>query len=162
MTFAGSRGIRAASRFTAPWLLGAAAFFFITLPCLANGWSTPEAERIWSTGEAASLIIPLAEKTDSDLILHLKGLAFVHPKWPKQTVDVSANGVSLDSFTCSIKDPVRSWSIRILSEALDKDGTRLTLTLSTPDSVIPADLGLFLDSRKIGFALESVNLRSAE
>ncbi|MBV8585172.1 MAG: hypothetical protein JO308_02710 [Verrucomicrobia bacterium] len=126
---------------------------------LANGWSSPEANGSWSLGEKSSVIIPLSEKGATDLILNLTGLAFVHPKWPKQTIGISANGVTLASLDCSIEDSTRNWSIRIPHALLDKGGNLLTLGLSTPDSVIPADLGLFLDMRKVGFSLQSLVLR---
>ena len=144
----------------APYLLGSTidfqfggdAFLYET-----QGWGPDEEGGSWTLGDRSVLLLKLAAPPTDDLLLTFSAHAFLAPERPKfhETLRVN-NGVVADWFVTetqvekSVRVPrglVRSGVLRI--EFLDND----------PKS--PAELGISVDDRKLGLAMENLKLDTA-
>jgi hypothetical protein len=122
-----------------------------------EGWAPAEEGGSWALGKSSVLSLNLPPSA-TDLLLILTAHAFTPPERPKfrETLRVN-NGVIAD---WSIADPHFEKRVRV-PRSLVSSG-HLLIEFANHDPRSPADLGLSVDSRKLGLAVESVKLEPAE
>ena len=121
------------------------------------GWSDPEVGFCWTVGERAELEINLGAAKQGPYALELSGMAFVSAQKPNMTMSVTVNGreVGKRLFVAGgAESPTR------LPLPLDGDrGTnRVRISLLFDDVRSPKELGVSADSRRLGFALQSLRI----
>ncbi len=133
------------------------------LEFLAGGWSRPESWGCWSDAPISSIALPLKSARDSDLLVSFSSRAFITAKHPELTVEVSANGIYLDTllyrYPRDSQDRIRTVLIpRIAAEAKPHE---LELKFSFNNSTSPRALGVSDDERMLGIGLVWMKVSSA-
>ncbi len=126
---------------------------------LADGWWPQDEGSVWSQSQA-EMILPLAADLPETSTLVIKGVAFTGPGLPIQRVGMEVVGQSaplawqnLDGEGFVRLRLNRAWLRR------NADGRYiLRLRLSFPDAASPAQLGMSIDPRALGFSPSSVGL----
>ena len=124
---------------------------------LQQGWSDPEAVGTWSDGPQASIDLDLREGPIQDLVLRFHGGFFVDEiHHPSTRFHVSANGRRVFSGIETVRG-LRDYRVAIPVEAQRSDGRlRIMFELENPEA--PADLGLSVDTRRLGVVLNRLSL----
>lgn len=87
-------------------------------PYALLGWALPEDWGMWSQAATASVVIKLGRAPARDLLLTIEGRAFVDPTHRAQQVEVSVNGVRLDTLTFASPRAPESRTLRVPQAAL--------------------------------------------
>lgn len=122
---------------------------------LGNGWSHPESWGVWSDGPQAVIVLrPGPAQARQKLRLTLWGRRF--PSRSGDThVSVWVNDVEL-GFWDGGNTIVTPWSVTLPAPAAADPVILVRLQIADPTS--PHDLGMSLDPRKLGVALEALRL----
>jgi len=120
-------------------------------PYAGEGWSDPERERHWSTGEAAEIILPGQFETGRAYTLQMSVQPFLASGLhEQQRLKVEVNGEVLARF--ELEHPRRQQlSVTIPAGQVREDTFRIMLI--TPDHASPAMLGSGSDERSLGISL---------
>ncbi len=116
-----------------------------------EGWSAPEPEFCWTTGEASRVELPLPAVLPSDgLVLEVALAAFHHPQ-----------RLSLRVGECRLAECVvrgaTVLAVPVPAGLLDGQAA-LVLSLHHPDAVRPCDVSASADDRRLGLAVRWVAL----
>jgi hypothetical protein len=119
-----------------------------------EGWGLAEDGGSWTLGGRSTLLVNLAQSPATDLMLTLKAHAFVAPKRPGFEETLRINGRNVADWTVAEFQLAKHI---IVPMALAKQRT-LWIEFIDHDPKSPADLGYSTDSRKLGLAIETLNL----
>lgn len=120
-------------------------------PYSGQGWSEPEAQRHWTIGEVAEIILPGEFESDRPYTLRMSVQPFVAPDiHEQQRLTVKVNDKELAQLELS--NPRRQQlSLTIPADAVRQDELRILLI--TPDHASPAALGISSDPRQLGVSV---------
>lgn len=137
---------------------------------LGKGWSEPENDLIWSSGQTAFLRIPTPYYLRKATVQITAG-ALITPKHPKQTIDILINGdfyqsIDLNAWSenqIEIRDidihrHHRSWLEKITNTYTEPGFINIELRFK--DAISPKQLGLGEDSRILAFAIKKLEVGS--
>ncbi len=111
-----------------------------------SGWSDPEADFTWTTGQSANLLFGLSE-ADHPLKLRMKIGGFMHPpKLTAQPVEIFANDRKIAEW--EVSDPKEFTAV--IPTNLVADRAELTIEIRTPKAASLQSLGASTDSRVLG------------
>jgi len=132
------------------------------------GFSAPEPWGIWTQGERAELFLPFTwsdRPAPSAVTLHLDAQAFVHPRRPRRTVDIRANGEHIAQLHFDLARPQGVFHIPVPESAWmrGRRGNRglLRLEIVNHHPIRPADIGAGPDLRPLGLGIHSLTVSSA-
>jgi len=123
---------------------------------LGAGWSAPEDNLVWTTGDESWLMLPGIE-VGRPCLLSLSVSPFIHPgAVTRQRVAISVNGFDLSQF--SIKS--RSMLVCVVPQGVISGKTAICVRLRHPDHARPVDLPgtLVPDTRSIALGLHELTL----
>lgn len=120
---------------------------------LREGWSTPEANFVWSAAPSASIELPV-QPPPSDLILRLSAHALTSTQRHAQRIRLLVDGVLLAEW--SIAGHADYSAIIFQRHLIGKN--LLVLQFDFPEAFSPLEAGLGNDNRLLGIALYSFNL----
>jgi hypothetical protein len=128
-----------------------------SVPFEESGWSTPEKGFTWTSGNRASLRIPLPPPA-SDLVLH----AVVKPlriagRVDAQRVYIGVDGKRVGEWRV---DSEGEYRVEIPRRCLE--GTSAHISFDLPDAASPREKGMNDDSRILGLRFHSVRLSRKE
>lgn len=126
---------------------------------LKDAWSTPEGSGTWTDGKLATILVPLAEKTKSDLILKIDAVPFINAKHPILEVDIAVNHYFLGKIIYNIKNFSTTNQIEIPSSLANMNDL-LEIQFYFKNAISPAKLNLSTDKRKLGLFFSSLMLSS--
>jgi hypothetical protein len=128
---------------------------------LDYGWGTPLQGHCWSKAKKAALLIQIPDKyLNTDLNLDMRFKPFIDEELlPTQRIGVSVNGIHVSDWTEQTGD-FKNRTIHIPANAVDS-GT-LNIVFELPDAESPRAVEAGADSRKLGIALQSVQLSVSE
>lgn len=127
------------------------------LAFLGLGWGEPEQWGVWSLGSSAEIVIPVQGNRHSPPELTVKGDLLIHSLRPSARGSISLNGGPAADFEASVEQPSVCPNLSLPSGAM-LDGS-LTLGFRIENSRSPAEDGVGLDPRRLGFALKEIEIR---
>lgn len=126
-------------------------------PYLGGGWSAPEEGFTWTSGEKASLILPL-EETEADLIFTLTASPFLAAgQIERQPVVIWVNGEKVGEWVFSEKGERK---VVIPNKLLEYPYTGITLEL--PGAASPAEMDTGEDTRVLALAVQEIRMTLLE
>lgn len=127
-----------------------------------EGWWEPEDWGVWSKGEAATLLLDLAEKPSTDLQLEILCRAVGHERFPCSSVRLQVNGHELEHWEFRYPDSTEQSVWRGIHIPVDVVGTRrLEVRFLVEKPVSPSSWGKNDDERILGVGLSALKLRLA-
>ena len=115
------------------------------------GWSSCQSNYCWTMGNIAELTLPV-EMGNTDLEFQVRFKPFIDEiKSPQQRIGVSVNGTQLTEWLVSNHEP-QNQSLIIPAELAQ--GEALQIRFHFPDAVSPKELGLSIDTRPLGIAMQ--------
>ncbi|MGA8599129.1 MAG: hypothetical protein WB676_30800 [Bryobacteraceae bacterium] len=126
-------------------------------PYETEGWSEAEDEGTWALGGHSVLSVNLPALPAVDCWLLLAGHAFTPPQHPSFEETMRVNGKEVAEW--SITDPQVEKRVRLPRNLVRSRLLRIEFFDRDPRS--PAELGLSPDDRKLGLALENLELEPA-
>jgi hypothetical protein len=121
---------------------------------LREGWANPEAEFVWTAAPVSRLEIP-KPGAGGDYRLRLIARPFVaKDRLPTQRFSIAVNGVVLGGAAASERALIEC---DLPGPVLGGDATT-AITLTTPDAVRPSEVSDSSDVRRLGFAIERLEL----
>jgi hypothetical protein len=122
-----------------------------------EGWGEAEPAGSWTIGEHSVLLLRLPSPPTSDLVLIVKAHAFLPSQHPSFRETLRLNNTTIEAGT--VTEPQFVKRLR-LPQTLFRSGiVRIDFVNGDPRS--PAELGLSADVRKLGLALESIEIKLA-
>ena len=122
-----------------------------------DGWAKAEEVFTWTVGHEASLRIPIYFPDSSHITLKAIMSGFIKPgKADQQVVYVMVNGTELERWVFETPG-FQGKDLVIPSEILLESGA-LCITFRMPDAVSPYQTGLSDDERRLGIAVQSIEL----
>lgn len=119
---------------------------------LREGWSHNERDFSWTDGLESRLTLPVAPGTGVLQVELTVSPMLIKPMLKRQRIVVSANGTVL------VDDVVGGQAaigVEVPAELLGERDT-IDLHLRTPDALIPSEMGVSTDGRRLGFALREI------
>jgi hypothetical protein len=116
------------------------------------GFSAPEPWGIWTRQPVAEMLLVIDGLGDADLLLTVKGIAFLHERHPRQRVHVRVNGEAVADWSY-VRGDASNMRETVIPAAVAKAQTPLRITFDMPDARAPLDLGLSSDPRPLGVGL---------
>ncbi|MDG5813457.1 sulfatase-like hydrolase/transferase [Chitinispirillales bacterium ANBcel5] len=117
---------------------------------LVRGWSNPESHGTWSNGSSAEITIRMEERSRAPESIAMYGFGFLASgQLNSQRVILTLNGEEIGQW--DVSQP--RWYRAEIPSHLIYGTELLEFRLEFPDAASPADFGLNLDTRKLGFAL---------
>lgn len=116
-----------------------------------SGWSVSEPTHTWTDGQDAYMDLFVKKAKDKALRLEVLGSAILDPVDKKQNVTVYVNDVKLDSWDTS--SGLATYTTVIPADVVGTGAVRIRFHIAKPVS-------LRTDSRKLGFAVKSIELSS--
>jgi len=125
---------------------------------LIKGWSTPEGNGTWTDGPVSILLIKLAKKPSSNLILTVDALPFVNIKHPNLLVDITVNHFYIGKLNYDTKN----FGIRKIEIPSSIIGTNnfLEVQFTFRHATSPFKLELSPDTRILGLFISSLTFDS--
>jgi hypothetical protein len=124
-----------------------------------QGWSGSENWGAWSDGDSALVLLELSSTPNNDLDLLIDSGAFLTDKHPFQIVDVLVNGYFAGTLRYDLRANTGVRVVKIPKAlALEKNG-QLSIKFNFRNAKSPAELGLSDDTRRLGMAIRSLELR---
>ena len=120
------------------------------------GWSQPEKWGTWSNGRYAEIYSKLANWSGGTVKLELNTRAFLAQNHPKIHVELLANGLSLGTFSFTMKQNGPKLSAIIPAKILTESQGRLKIGIVISDPASPLALGISQDSRLLGLGVSSI------
>ncbi|OGT60553.1 MAG: hypothetical protein A3E01_11665 [Gammaproteobacteria bacterium RIFCSPHIGHO2_12_FULL_63_22] len=128
---------------------------------LASGWSGNEPWGTWSSASSAVVVLDLGEMPTTDIILMIKGSAYLAPKHPFQEIAVFVNDQSVAELRYEAGGETTR-RVRVpQAVAAARDG-RLVLRFEFRNPASPASVGASADDRLLGLGLESIQVQAAD
>ncbi len=124
---------------------------------LYKGWQQRETWGVWSSESHSELKAKVSACPANGLLVRLELIAFVNPKNPKVSLDISSQTSHLFTTTFETAGPVQA-SFNLPCSALN-NGT-LDLQFSYKGQTSPLQLGLSDDARVLAIGLRSLQLSS--
>jgi hypothetical protein len=124
----------------------------------AEGWGTDEDGGSWTLGGHSSLLLNLPAPPTADLSLAFTSHAFISPERPsfKETLRVNDHVVEEWNITAARIEK----QVRVPRDLVPSSMLRIEFIDQDPKS--PAELGISTDDRKLGLALENLNVEPVE
>jgi hypothetical protein len=120
---------------------------------LANGWSHPEGDGVWSDGPSASLMFDVGSAPTTDLRFEFSLVVFQNaPGIAREVVIETARAEPIDRWRLSV--PTGDWSVIVPASAWI--GSRLGLLFHFDEVKSPSQLGLSADHRALSIKLRRV------
>ncbi len=126
---------------------------------LKEGWSTPEGNGTWTDGQFATILVPLAEKNKSNLILKIDAMPYINLKHPNLEVDIAINHQILKKVIYTIKNSSIINQIEIPSSLTNRNNL-LEIQFYFKNAISPAELDMSTDKRKLGLLFSSLMISS--
>lgn len=126
---------------------------------LGEGWSLPEdSGLVWSRSRTADIRIPLSAPVTGELTLRLDFMPYTaRGRIAEPTVAVVVNGQVQHSWQGS----ERGWRELTIPAGIARQSDSLHLEFRFPDAVVPAELGLSPDARRLGIALYGLQVNNS-
>lgn len=137
---------------------------------LGKGWSEPENDLIWSSGQSAFLRIP-TPYYQREATVQITAGALITPNHPKQTIDILINGdfyqsIDLNSWSenqieireIDIHRHYRSWLEKMTNTYTDPGFINIELRFR--DAASPKQLGIGEDDRILALAIKKLEVSS--
>ncbi|MEE2822444.1 MAG: sulfatase-like hydrolase/transferase [Acidobacteriota bacterium] len=121
-----------------------------------RGWSVAGEGHTWTVGPEASLVLAASEPESSVLLKALVKAFLVSERLNEQRVRVSVNGQMVGEWT--IAGSEFEERTVLVPAGLLTEPEKTVIVFETPDSSIPAQLGLGSDKRKLGIAFHQISL----
>ncbi len=122
-----------------------------------GGWSEAEPWGTWTDGAISKLRFALDAPPAKDLTISVRFAAFLPRKNARDTVQVLANGVVVDTWQIDQTDEVER-TVRIPRDVAKRsEFLQLTFVIANPMS--PAEAGLSDDARKLGIGVSQIEVR---
>lgn len=128
---------------------------------LSSGWYAPENWGVWSKGREASLAVKVKEATHG-LELKLGITAFVPREAPNLNVDISVDGISIDTWAFGYGKEKVPHRVLIIDQELTAGKHEINVEFLVRDPRSPSSLGLGGDNREIGVALTGAEINWLE
>jgi hypothetical protein len=128
---------------------------------LADGWSSPEDQCVWSDGGTARVSIPMPPEATGDVDLTFAVSSFVGSGFTKgeQRVDAIVGGRTLASWRWTAAAALSDSVVRVPAELRGASG-QVNLTFSIRDPIRPKDVGINpQDDRALGLLLCAVTAK---
>jgi hypothetical protein len=119
----------------------------------SNEWQIPESWGTWSSGQTASLTIPIPNQNISKMIIKMR--AFISPQIPSQNIEVWINGDLIDKLNIA-NNASQEFMIN-LPKNINKN-KEIQIKFANLKPLSPKALGLSQDDRQIAIGLESISL----
>lgn len=124
-----------------------------TLAIAIIGWDFSDAAVTWSVAPMGALYFRHGTVTrDVEMIINVSPA--VSAKLPEQRLVISFNASPIQTFTCSHAERL---TVRIPAEAWNRSSVGL-LVFNFPDAASPQQLGLSDDTRRLGYAFDSIQI----
>jgi len=125
-------------------------------PYPGRSWSGEEHWGRWTEGTKAELRFGLNQPVTSDLQLVIEGHGLINEKHRQQLI-IQANGHTVAQMTLSAQSPFPAPVI--IPRALVSEAGILRISLNTPDAITPKELGINVDTRRLGLGITSVAIQ---
>ena len=121
-----------------------------------HGWSYPESHGVWSNSNRAELDINIENIVDEVLVLDIRFFIYAPDPENPRRIDITNAGCPLCTITATDS---RQHQLEVSIRNLQRTGrwTRFVFLIANPIS--PSELGLGVDTRRLGVLLQSVRLR---
>jgi len=123
------------------------------------GWSYAEPGATWTIGPDATLFLRMREAPAKNLRLAARLIAFAPPQHPDLHFAVLVNGQRVGEWTARAGGPSLECSAGIPAGLIRPGLTRILFHMD--DARSPAELGISVDMRKLGVALQTLKLEPA-
>jgi len=122
---------------------------------LVSGWSFSEPWGVWSEGANAKLEIEVPRAMQGDLRMIIAFHAFVTEQYPDKTIGIQVDMGPDDAVSFCFGQEYQTRAYVLSAERLvNKRSVLISFTISDPKS--PKDLGVSIDSRRLGIGLRSI------
>jgi hypothetical protein len=126
-----------------------------------TNWSFPEPTGRWTNGNTASVRLYVGKAEAHDLLLTFDLNPYVVALHPQQVVNVSINGAPLAAWKFSDGSPATE-QILISNQLLREANGAVVVSFDLPDAVMPKQLGLGGDDRKLGIFVRKIAIDEAK
>lgn len=121
---------------------------------LRDGWAVPEANFTWTVAPTCTLELPKPIVGDNYVLRLIGGPFVAKDRLPTQRITLAANGVILGTATSNDRALIE-WE---LPSAVLGGGRTTAYTLWLPDAARPRDVSGAADDRRLGFAVERIEV----
>lgn len=128
-----------------------------------KGWSLSEPAGTWSDGDSSSMRLVISDPPEQDILLLIKGQAFLADNHPYQEISVHLNNRHVATLKYDRQSNDRVRKIQIPAELLLKHKGRLSIEFNYKHPISPANLGLTAaDHRQLALSIASIKLQPIE
>jgi hypothetical protein len=120
-----------------------------------TNWSFPEQTGRWTNGNTASVRLYVGKAEADDLLLTFYLSPYVIGLHPQQVVNVSINGVQAAVWKFTDGSSATE-QIRISNQSIREANGAVTVSFELPDAIMPKQLGLGGDDRKLGIFVRKI------
>ncbi|MGA2742540.1 MAG: hypothetical protein ABSG65_34515 [Bryobacteraceae bacterium] len=121
-----------------------------------EGWGDPELGGSWTVGGHSVLVLQLPAPPTSDLVFSIEAHAFTPPQRNHFDDTVMVNGRVAAQWTITDREPLIRRHVSLPVGLIRSRVVRIEFMNHDPRS--PADLGLSVDTRKVGLAIHTMRL----
>ena len=126
---------------------------------LIKGWSTPEGIATWTDGHQSILVLKLAKKPVSNLMLVIDAAPFINPRHPNLNVDIIVNHHLIGKLVYEFKNFSTIKKIEI-PKSIIANNNLLEIQFEFKNATSPSKLALSPDTRTLGLFMKSITLSS--
>jgi hypothetical protein len=126
-----------------------------------DNWSSPEDFWTWTDGDTASLSFLMAQPPRGPLMLTMQGVGYAPPGQKYREAAVYVNGFPIGTARFAHFSPT-SIALEIPPSLVARSSGVFHVRLHMGNVASPIDLGLGVDTRKLGIGMNSMNLQTNE